>query len=460
MSGLDNRGGAQLRAVLAAFREEVKPELTSPQTKFRAELIDMLLTRLAAEADGGDAGELFWDDVGSLLGQAPANDAQARNQALADLLGHAQGGDDKLVALIAAIAAGECKRRVALEERVAENLRVLKTGPSSVGELASSPEDVTGYLRGRFPEDAGITATRVTVVPGGRSKATILIEFTTADGPHEIVVRKDFELGSAGISVSEEYPVICAAWEAGLPVPQPLWLEEQRSAIRGKFIAFSKVRGKSMGTLFASDASPAFLREFAATLAKLHAVDIEKSGLGDRLRWARAEHPVRALIDHFYDRYRLLPPDPLMDAAFAHLRLAMKDIGNERALVHGDAGLHNTMGDGDHLTALLDWEFSHTGDPAEDLTYCKYLVERLIPWDEFMAVYIAAGGRPVSEARMQFFTLWRTLHLAIHTGTAKLAFDSGADQDLRKAAIGYNTFPKQLRDLAFDLARYTGGNKA
>ena len=248
MSGLDNRGGAQLRAVLAAFREEVKPELTSPQTKFRAELIDMLLTRLAAEADGGDAGELFWDDVGSLLGQAPANDAQARNQALADLLGHAQGGDDKLVALIAAIAAGECKRRVALEERVAENLRVLKTGPSSVGELAISPEDVTGYLRGRFPEDAGITATRVTVVPGGRSKATILIEFTTADGPHEIVVRKDFELGSAGISVSEEYPVICAAWEAGLPVPQPLWLEEQRSAIRGKFIAFSKVSGKSMVT--------------------------------------------------------------------------------------------------------------------------------------------------------------------------------------------------------------------
>ena len=459
MSGADNRVGPQLRAVLSAFREEVRPELTSPQTKFRAELMDMLLTRLAAEADGADMGELFWGDVARLLGQAPSADEQARNQALSVLLANTQDDDGKLPALIATIAAGEARRRVALEDKVAENLRVLKTGPSSVGELAISPDDVTTYLRGRFPEDPTITATRVTVVPGGRSKATISIDFTTADGPREIVVRKDFELGSAGISVVEEYPVILAAWQAGLPVPQPLWLEEQRSAIGGKFIAFSKVRGKSMGTLFTSDASPAFLRAFAATLAKLHAVDIDTSGLSERLRWAREEHPVRALIDHFYGRYRLLPPEPLMDAAFAHLRLAMKDIGNERALVHGDAGLHNLMGEGDHLTALLDWEFSHTGDPAEDLTYCKYLVQKLIPWDEFMSVYIEAGGRPVSEARMRFFTLWRTLHLAIHTGTAKLAFDSGEDQDLRKAAIGYNTFPKQLRDLASDLANYTGGTK-
>jgi len=37
------------------------------------------------------------------------------------------------------------------------------------------------------------------------------------------------------------------------------------------------------------------------------------------------------------------------------------------AAVHGDAGPYNLLVEGDHLTAVLDWEFLHLGDPAVDL---------------------------------------------------------------------------------------------
>ena len=84
-------------------------------------------------------------------------------------------------------------------------------------------------------------------------------------------------------------------------------------------------------------------------------------------------------------------------------------------------------------------------------------MERILPWDEFMAAYVAAGGQPISEQRMRFFTIWRTLHLSILTGFARAVFERGQDRDLRVATIGFNTFPKQLRDLAKDLAAYTAG---
>ena len=55
---------AKLRAILAALREDLKPELATPNARLRADVMDMLLTRLAtlaendggAEADGSAAG--------------------------------------------------------------------------------------------------------------------------------------------------------------------------------------------------------------------------------------------------------------------------------------------------------------------------------------------------------------------------------------------------------------------
>jgi aminoglycoside phosphotransferase (APT) family kinase protein len=450
----DTQLAAKLRAILLAFRTELKPELSTAQAKLRGELIDMMLSRLSVEADGGDSGERFGRAVAALV-DTGAGDNDAIHERLAAIFADAAQHEaaDKA---IAEIAASERDRRVAYEDRVAEAQRALPATRNSAGELAIAPEAFTAYLRARNPDDAQLRTDKVVTVPGGRSKGTILIDVTTAGGPRQIVMRKDFELSVTGTSVVYEFPIVRAAFEAGLPVPEPLWLEEDEHSVGGRFIAFERAPGKSMGTLFSSDASPAFARDFAAALARLHAVDIDAAGIGSHLKWGTDANPVRAMIDNFYARYRKdLRPNPLMDAAFAWLRLQQDKIGNERGLVHGDAGLHNTMGENDRLTALLDWEFSHAGDPAEDLTYCKYLIEKIVPWDDFMAAYRAAGGRPISEDRMRFFTIWRTLHLSILTGTAREVFEKGIDQDLRIATIGFTTFPKQLRDLAIDLAAYT-----
>jgi hypothetical protein len=61
------------------------------------------------------------------------------------------------------------------------------------------------------------------------------------------------------------------------------------------------------------------------------------------------------------------------------------------------------------LTALLDWEFSHIGDPMEDINYCRQFVEQVVPWDDFIAMYHAAGGVQFDPASATFFRLWPDL---------------------------------------------------
>lgn len=452
---------AKLRSVVSALRDDLKPELDSAQAKLRAELIDMLLTRLSVEIELSAANEAHEHQLSELLVAATSN-SQATALTFSDELLVANLDDEttrqRIADVIKSLAKKERQWRFHVENRLAETSQAASGTKTSSSELVIEPEVFTRYLRKRFPDDADITVLKLSTVPGGRSKGTILADIEDGSGQRSIVLRKDFGVNVAGASVTYEYPIIRAVWEAGLPVPEPLWLENDSDVIGGRFIAFSRVAGKAMGTLFTSDASPAFLREFAAALARMHSLDINATGLADQLNLGRDPHPVKTMVMQFRERYRKsVPPTPLMDAAFAWLDLQLESIGNERALVHGDAGLHNTMGDDDRMTALLDWELAHAGDPAEDLAYCKYLVERLMPWNEFMAAYYAAGGKPVSEERIRFFTVWRTLYLSVLTGGTRTLFESGGDQDLRIAGIGYTTFPRQLRDLAADLAAYTAG---
>lgn len=395
--------GEKLRSILAALRADLRPELTGANAKLRCELIEMLLARLCVEVDAADI-------------QASSVEA-------------------------------ERDRRNAIEDQILDVLKAPVELKGSSAELAIPPETFTNWLAAK---GIGGVVANVTTAPGGRSKGTLLLEL---EGGQDLVVRRDFATAITGTSVADEFPIIAAVHAAGLRVPRPLALEASPDVIGGRFIVFEKIAGTSMGTLFASDASPEFCRNFARQLARLHSFDIETLGVMDKLNYGQDANPVAALLAKYENDYRTqAKAQPLMDAAFAWLRAQLPTIGVRRHVVHGDCALHNAMGEGDKFTGLLDWEFCHAGDPAEDLAYCKFLVSTRLPWDEFIGAYRDAGGPETSVQRLTFFTVWRTLVLSIWTGIARAAYDSGQDRDLRLAAIGHNTFPRQLRALANDLA--------
>ena len=473
-----------LRAVLSAVENDLAPTLTGEYVRHRAELIQMVLLRLIADAEsvqdqgyatrlGAEVAMLAADSTDA---PAPITEAlrEVRNgwdfstaglehstTALLEALagtqrGSSPAGAGPLAALdtvIAGLARAEHQTRQDIENRIVANRERVRVNRTSSFELAISADTLTRYLQRRFPEQTDIQATGITTIPGGRSKGTILFDCVGGGKHTPMVIRKDFSKNFMGCTVSDEYPIVRAAWQAGLPVPEPYWLESDAGILDGRFIVFARVRGKAAGTMFEPKTTPAVVRELAAVIAKLHALDIRKAGLTDTLEFAAAPFAVGAMIEKSYQKHRARKPlDLLYEAAHAWLMNHLGCVQKDTVLVHGDLALHNVMADGTVVTALLDWEMAHAGDPAEDLLSLKALAETLIPWSEFMDLYVQHGGAPVSAERERFFSIWKLLKYSLYASSARDMFESDVDGDLRLAAIGYNTYSRLQNNLARELS--------
>jgi aminoglycoside phosphotransferase (APT) family kinase protein len=85
-------------------------------------------------------------------------------------------------------------------------------------------------------------------------------------------------------------------------------------------------------------------------------------------------------------------------------------------LVHGDYGPNNLLLDPDTyaVTAILDWEFSHTGSPVEDLAWCEWIVrthhaDRVPLVDAFFSAYGEREVPPWSVRRATMIARCREL---------------------------------------------------
>jgi aminoglycoside phosphotransferase (APT) family kinase protein len=103
------------------------------------------------------------------------------------------------------------------------------------------------------------------------------------------------------------------------------------------------------------------------------------------------------------------------------------------------------------VTAVLDWEFAHVGDSAEDLAYAQARLEGLVDWQHFLDEYLAAGGPPVAAERFGFYTIWRGVRNATCCAVGLAAFESGKNTDLRLAYAGRVLIHRYLGDLAVQL---------
>jgi aminoglycoside phosphotransferase (APT) family kinase protein len=156
-----------------------------------------------------------------------------------------------------------------------------------------------------------------------------------------------------------------------------------------------------------------FGKVLAQTMAKIHAIippRRDPEGADET-----AIEATRAYIEAtraFY-RSRARETNPRIEAGFVFLlSKSPEEDGAVPSLVHGDIGFHNLMMENGDVTAVLDWDYSHTGDPAEDVNYCRPFVERILPWDDFLSEYYAYGGRPYTLEKDRYYSVWRDVRNA------------------------------------------------
>jgi aminoglycoside phosphotransferase (APT) family kinase protein len=224
-----------------------------------------------------------------------------------------------------------------------------------------------------------VSVHRFEALAGGASREMFAFELQQGSAERrELVLRMDPDPGRMQSDRSEEYRLLAVAHEAGVKVPRVHWLGEQGDELGARFIVMDRVRGEAIARRLLrddryADTRSALPADLARELARIHAIDPADpriSALGER---APSGDDARRFARHEIERYRNLLeiadqgwPRPALRFAERWLDSRAPAAGRT-ALVHGDFRIGNVMFDEHGLTAVLDWELAHLGDPLEDV---------------------------------------------------------------------------------------------
>jgi aminoglycoside phosphotransferase (APT) family kinase protein len=300
----------------------------------------------------------------------------------------------------------------------------------------------------------GFTASAVTRVAGGFSKESFFLDASDAKGHIEqMMIRRDLPFGPAGTNVVDEFALLQALHRSGFQVAEPLGCDS--TCITGQPAMISRRVAGTSGTAEwegNSTARQAICRQLATILAQLHCLDPCAHGLSPASGDPRKD--VQSYILQWQDRWRRyrVHTSPTLAAAYVWLLANIPQRIDRAAIVHGDVGFHNSIIREGEYIALLDWEFAHVGDPTEDLSYVRPMVEALMPWDDFIATYLSAGGAPYRDENARFFEVWRSVRNSTTTATAWRGFLSGSNPSLKMAYQGIPLYRYFVSNVAERLA--------
>ena len=104
------------------------------------------------------------------------------------------------------------------------------------------------------------------------------------------------------------------------------------------------------------------------------------------------------------------------------------------AIVHGDYRCGNFLflPDGT-ISAVLDWEMCHVGDPLEDVAWAinpMWTMEKYFPLDEGLAIWEAASGLTPDRGALDWWQLFTAVKACGIWTTAEASFQDGTSREM------------------------------
>jgi len=322
-------------------------------------------------------------------------------------------------------------------------------------------DQLAAYLTARVGSPVEVTS--LARKSGGASRETYLFDARWTEGGAAVerafVLRRDPVASLLESDRRHEFRAIEAAGRIGIPVPRVCWIELDPSFLERPFFIMERVEGIPTPPTFPA-AYPIEMRaraaaDFVAILARIHQADWRAAGfdfLDDPGTGREAARRATATWRRVFEQDRI-EAHPLLERAFAWLETHLP--ANDRVtIVHGDYRTGNYLHDMQGaITAMLDWEMTHLGDPHEDLGwatmpywYCEGRAAGLEPTSDMLARYAELTGWRVDPASVRFYQVLGTVKMLVISLTGVRNYCEARTAEPTLAVVGFLA-PRLLGDL-------------
>ena len=300
---------------------------------------------------------------------------------------------------------------------------------------------------------------RVDRLSGGASQETYRIEVAVGSVTRLLALRRAphgsrgaRQPGLAGLTT--EAQLLRAARQAGVPVPDVVaTLAPEDGLGAGFFMEWleGETLGKRISTAKAlTNARVKLAFEAGATLARIHAIDLDATDLRARLSTLSPE----ALIQQTWAQYQALhTAQPMLDYV-ARWLLEHQPAASASTLVHADFRNGNLMVGPQGLVAVLDWELAHIGDPMRDLGWIctaswrfgrpELAVGGFGTRAQLFEGYASVSGQPVDPDHVRFWEVFGSFWWSVICLSMAAQYRTGQDRTLERAAVGRRASEGQI----------------
>lgn len=239
---------------------------------------------------------------------------------------------------------------------------------------------------------------------------------------------------------------------SSVPVPRAFWSSDDPTILGAPFLFCEKAEGSAVVPWVTANEpglEPGYRRrlaeQFIDALAALHCVPWPDRPIAAMAQGITVENAALRNVEHWETQIArwAMRSYPLAEWGVRWLK-ANAPVAPRVAIVHGDYRTGNFLEVDGFITAILDWELVHLGDPHEDLGWASLpmymggtrFISRLAEPEWFYARYGEKAGFEVSMSALRYYQALSLLKLAATHMAAARCFEEGRFNDMRMPAMG------------------------
>lgn len=320
-----------------------------------------------------------------------------------------------------------------------------------------SIDKLTQILHANFPAFGSLVS--CDRLSGGASQETYRIVIHGASGEEKLAMRRQaggvFDHSDphrCGLKV--EAQLMQAARTVDVPVPEVYHVLTREDEMGDGFI-MQWLDGETLGPRIVkspelSGIRPQLAGMFGEAAARIHSIDLQATGLADKLPTLSPEQYVNQTWNHYK---ALDTPQPMIDFVAIWL-IEHLPADYQPSLVHNDFRNGNIMVDDNGIVAVLDWELAHIGDPIRDLGWVctnswrfgrsELAAGGVGTRKDLIAGYERISGKHVDPEQVKFWEVFGSFWWGVYCLGMATMSRQGIDKSIERAAIGRRTSECQV----------------